>query len=526
MKRPLAILLLVLVFNGVNSVDPKEEDHEIDKLFAFGSEAFLKFLNNVKMKAETALTNRQFNRSGNEMQNLWKSLKELIEKIIAEQRANGNQDDFLIATRIFHHLGIMFAEGGFEIRNALARNDFSRVWLQGILKNETMAELWRDVGSLYFPDAPPVYSDPVGFLSYLLSKIVVKPQMVRNLKVALEVMKIDIDQLYKDAQVAINQVREKALEISALERQTEKNDFAVSMRTASTVLVFYWDTFLEYTKSSPFHDKYIDSIRQWKELRILKNISNSCHSEIEHQALNWAGQNFGNLFNNFGQEYYRWGDGIFGNERFNQSNWAFLMMASVYRLPVYQKLCESGFGTSEVNNLLKTANGVLIELGEDFAHKSREVIYDLWTVFEKEILSQTENLHTTSDVEDIKNPLQHLRSTIKEILFDIWDQVLSKINSNIKEDEVQKSLRHWDEVKTIFMKVLTDSGELTQENLDEAQKTLINVGHMVLEKYVKIIDGLDKRISASIESLGKVTLQTFGATNNILINILLFLLSD
>ncbi|XP_057211568.1 uncharacterized protein LOC130567469 [Triplophysa rosa] len=335
-------------------------------------------------------------------------------------------------------------------------------------------------------------------------------------------MKIDIDQLYKDAQVAINQVREKAMEISALERQTEKNEFAVSLRTASAVLVFYWDKFVEYTESSPFHDKYMDSVRRWRELKMLRNISKNCHSEIEHQALNWADHHFGNLF----KEYYRWGDGIFGNERFNQSNWAFFKIASVYHLPVYQKLCDSGFGISEVNSFLKTANGVLTELGgEDFAHKSREMIYELWTVFENEIISQTKNLHVTSDVEDIKNPLQHLH-TIKEILFDIWDQVLSVINGNIKEDEVQQSLRHWDEVKTIFLKVLTDSGEITQDNLDEAHKTLKNVGRMVLEKYVKMIDGLDTRISASIESLGKVMLQTFAATNNALINTLLFLLSD
>lgn len=51
---------------------------------------------------------------------------------------------------------------------------------------------------------------------------------------------------------------------------------------------------------------------------------------------------------------------------------AFLKMASVYRLPVYQKLCDSGFGISEVSSFLKTANGVLTELGgEDLAHKSR-----------------------------------------------------------------------------------------------------------------------------------------------------------
>ncbi|KAA0710148.1 hypothetical protein E1301_Tti016685 [Triplophysa tibetana] len=210
----------------------EDEDHEIDKLFVLGSEAFLKFLDNVKMKAQNALTNNNFKRSGNEMQEMWKNLKELMSGVIAEERAKGNRDDFLIASH---------------------------------------------------------------------------------------------------AQVAINQVVEKAMEISALERQTEKNDFAVSLR---------------------------------------------------------------------------------------------------------------------------------------------EMIYELWTVFENEILSRTKNLHTTSEVDNMKNPLTHLH-TIKEMFFDIWDQVLSVINGSIKEDEVQESLRHWDEVKAIFLKVLTDSGEITQENLDEAAEASI-----------------------------------------------------
>lgn len=30
--------------------------------------------------------------------------------------------------------------------------------------------------------------------------------------------------------------------------------------------------------------------------------------------------------------------------------------------------------------------------------------------------------------------------------------------------------RQWDEVKSIFIKELTDSGEITQQKLDEAQK--------------------------------------------------------
>ncbi|XP_065143969.1 uncharacterized protein [Paramisgurnus dabryanus] len=512
MKKSLAILALaVLLLNGVRSVRIKDEDLEMaDKLFVLGGTAFVKHLGYIQKGAEFALSRKNFNVSGNEMQNLWKSWKELMDRTIAEERDRGNQDDFFIAARLVNKICTIYTEGVYDVIMGVAESTFEDLGPFGwIFNNETLVELWRDVGSQYFPEAPPFYSDPFGSLSYIFSKIVLTPNMVRNLKVALEVVKIDFDQLYKDAQVAFNLVKEKAMEISALERQTEKNDFAVTLRTASAVLVFYWDKFLEYTESKQFHDQYIDS------LRMLKDTSKNCYAETEEQVLSWSDQNFGNLLNNVEQEYYRWGDKIFGNERFNQSNWAFYKIASVYRIPIHEKLCESRLKISEVNKVLGTVYNVLTDLGgEEIMTKSRKILHEIWNHFDDAFLSKTKK-NEIPDVEDTKNPKQPLH-TIKEIFFDIWDQVIDI--KTMKENDVQESLRQWDEVKNIFIKELIDSGKITQKDLDEAQKTLMNVKQMVFEKYVKTIDGLDKRIDSSAEFLGDVMLLIFTATHAALIS--------
>ncbi|XP_051520540.1 uncharacterized protein si:ch211-288g17.4 [Myxocyprinus asiaticus] len=518
MKSLAFLILAVVLSKGVDSVTLTDKDYEIaDKLLTFGAEAFLKFLDNLKIAAETAVKNNEINKTGNEMQDFWNSLKELIERIIAEERAKGNQDELLLATKIFHRLGKLYLNGLFSLIDTFPSEHFfgSVNIFQGVLKNETIVEIWKDMESRYFPGAPPIYSDPMGFLSYLLSRMV-EPQMNRILKVASEVGKIDIDQLYEDAQMAINLVREKAMEISTLEMQKEKNDFLITLRTAFGVLTFYWENLLEYTESWAFHNKYLAALRRWKELAVLKNTSENYHVIIDpetgRQALIWADQHFGSYF---------------GNEKFNQSSWAILKIATVYPLPIYEKLSESGLGISEINSCLINANDILTELlGEEILHNFRGVLNEQWNTFNNEILQLSINKQNkfTSDGEG-EDQLRHLHK-IKEILFDIWDQVLSTINTNMNEDDIEQSARYLDEVKTVFIKELIDSGEITQEKLDEAHKTLINVTHTLFEKYVKMIDGLDERISVSIQTLGKVMLKTFSTTNTVLINTLGFLLSD
>ncbi|XDV34101.1 hypothetical protein PO909_004305 [Leuciscus waleckii] len=533
MNKSLAILILtVLLSKGVESVSLTEEDYEMaDKLFTMGAEGFLKFLDNFKTAAEQVMEEHNINKTGTDLQDLWISVKELIERISAEERVKGHED-FIVALLIFKRLGGLYEDGLFRLLQAFPDNEISRVFgmFEGIIKNETMVDLWKHVESRYLPGAPPIYSDPVGFLGHLLSKKMAQPHVVEILKVALEVGKIDFSQLFDEAQMAIHQVKEKAMEISTLERQTEKDEFLITLRTASGVLAFYWDKLLEYTESQPFHNKYLAAVRKWKDLRVLKDTEKYhmiTNPETGLQAWTWANQRFGDLFDNAALEYDRFGNGIFGDDRFNQSNWAIMKMATVYPLPIYERLSESGLGMSEVNDFFIGTDDTLTELvGEDILYNLKGMLNELWNIFSNEILhiSINKKNQITSDVES-EDPLRHLRK-MKATCFDIWDRVLTEINRHNNKFELEKSAGQWDEVKSIFIKELTDSGELTQQKLDEAQKVFNSVTQMVFDKYVKMVDGLEERISASTETLGKLMLLAFSATNNVLVNTLFFLLSD
>lgn len=391
-------------------------------------------------------------------------------------------------------------------------------------------DLWKYVESRHLPGAPPIYSDPLGFLAHLLSKVVAQPQVVEILKVAVEVGKMDINQCFDEVQMAVELVREKAMEVSTLERQSEKDEFLITLRTASGVLAFYWDRLLEYTESQPFHEKYLAAVRRWKKLRVLKE-TEKYHMITSPatglQAWTWADERFGDTFDNAALEYDRWGNGFFGDERFNQSNWAIMKMATVYPLPIYERLSENGLGMSEVNDFFIDTEDTLTEIvGEDILSNLKGALYEIWNIISNDILhvSINKKKQMTSHVE-YEDPLRHLRK-IKATCFDIWDRVLIEINRNINNDGLEQSARHWDEVKSIFMKELIDSGELTQKKLDEAQKTFDSVTQIVFDKYVKMIDGLEERISASTETLSKWMLKTFSATNTVLVNTMAFLLSD
>lgn len=551
MNKSLTILILaVLLSKGVESVSLTDEDYEMaDKLFTLGAEGFLKYLDNLKKAVDVVVEENKLNKTGTDMQDLWISLKEMVERIGAEERVKG-QDNFIVSLHIFHRLGLLYGDFLFRVLSAITTD---RYWIsqneglvtehpgdfyglyrelrvfKGIIRNETLVDLWKYVESRYLPGAPPIYSDYVGFLGHLLSKMIAHPRVVELLKVVSEVGKIDISQLFDEAQTAIHLVKEKAMEIYTLERQTEKDEFLITLRTASGVLAFYWDKLLEYTESQPFHNKYLAAVRKWKELRVLKDTEKYhmiTNPQTGLQAWTWADERFGDFFDNAALEYDRWGNGIFGDDRFNQSNWAIMKMATVYPLPIFERLSESGLGISEVNDFFIDTDDALNELvGEDMLYSLKGMLNELWNIFSNILhVSINKKNHMTSDVE-YEDPLRHLRK-IKATCFDIWDRVLIEINRNINNDGLEQSARHWDEVKSIFIKELTDGGKLTQQKLDGAQKTFNSFTQMVLDKYVQKVDGLEERISASTETLGKLMLKTFSATNTVLVNTLGFLLSD
>ncbi|KAK2887518.1 hypothetical protein Q8A67_015746 [Cirrhinus molitorella] len=533
MNKLLAVLILaVLLFKGVDSVSLTDEDYEMaDKLFTFGADAFLKYLDNIIGRGALVVKRRNIMKTGTDMQDLWISVKKMIEKISAEEGAK-EHDKFIVATRVFYRLGKLYEEELGQTLNTLVSEDLrvSFSSYQGIFKNETVVDLWKYIELRYLPGAPPIDSDPLGFLAHLLSKMVAQPQVVEVLKVVAEVGNIDIDQLFDDVQKAVRLIREKALEISALERQNEKNEFLITLRTASGILAFYWDNLLEYTESQPFHNKYLAAVRRWKDLRVLKDTEKYhmiTNPETGLQAWNWADERFSDLFDNAALEYDRWGNGIFGDERFNQSNWAIMKIATVYPLPLYERLSENGLGMSKVNDFFIDTQGTLTELvGEDILSNLKGVLFEVWDIFSNEILHVSIN-KKNQIIPNVgfEDPLRHLHK-IKATCFDIWDRVLFEINRNINSDGLEQSARHWDEVKSVFIKELTESENLTQEKLDEAQKTFNSVTQMVFDKYVKMIDGLEERITASTKTLSNLMLKTFSATNTVLVNSLALLMSD
>ncbi|XP_042632361.1 uncharacterized protein LOC109112387 [Cyprinus carpio] len=527
MNKSLAVLILaVLLFKGVDSISLTDEDYEMaDKLFTLGAEAFLKTLDNLKGAAEVVMEQKKINKTGTELQDLWISLKEMIKKITAEKEAKGH-DHFIISLHIIHRLSMVFQGGLFQLIRAFPRDS----WIgqefgmyKGIFKNETVVDFWKYVESRYLPGAPPIYRDSLGFLAYLLSKLGAQPKVAEILKVAMELGKTDINQLFDEVQMAVQLVREKAMEISTLERQNEKDEFLITLRTASGVLAFYWDKLLEYSESQPFHNKYLAAVRRWKELRVLKDTEKYhviTSPETGLQTWAWADERFSDLFDNAALEYDRWGNGIFGDERFNQSSWAIMKMATVYPLPIYERLSENGLGMSEVNDFFIDTENTLTELlGEDIMFNLKSVIYEIWNIISNEIfhVSINKKNQITSNVE-YEDPLRHLRK-IKGTCFAIWDRVLSEINRQIKNVGHKELARRWDEVKSIFIKELTDSGELTQEKLDEAKKTFNSVTQMFFDKYVKMIDGLEERISASTEILGKVMVMALFTIDSVLVNL-------
>ncbi|RXN11300.1 hypothetical protein ROHU_010680 [Labeo rohita] len=378
-------------YMGVDSVSLTDEDYEMaDKLFTFEAKAFLKLLDNLIERGNLVIKDNDIKKTGTDMQDLWMSVKEMIKRINAEEGAKGH-DKFIVALRFFRRLAELYEEEVNDLLSALLSKDLRESFglFKGIFKNGM--DLWK----------------------------VAQPQMVKVLKVAAEVGKIDINQLFDKVKNAVLQLREKAMEISALEEQNEQDEFVITLRTVSGVLAFYWDKLVEYTESRPFHNMYLAAVRRWKELRVLKN-TEKYHTIISPetglQVWTWADERFGDLFDSGALEYVRWGNGIFGDKRFSQSNWG--------------------------------------------------VLYEMWNIVSSEIL------HVS----------------------------INKKNQIIPNVDNEDPLRH-----------LQSFNSVTQ---------------MVFNKYVKMIDGLEERISASTKTLRKLMLKTFSATNTVLVNSLAFLLSD
>uniref|UniRef100_A0A8C1GBW9 Uncharacterized protein n=1 Tax=Cyprinus carpio TaxID=7962 RepID=A0A8C1GBW9_CYPCA len=473
MNKILAILSLTafLCCCGVQSAEPSYDDLK-QKILNSGTVVFLDLVEKVRNTTEKFLRDDQFRKSRIAVQEYMKNLKDIAKSLKNLESIRKSQDDSTILPTVMDliHLSLNLMTNILPV-NVLFFCSYKKMYREA-LKDETMPDIWKEVESYYLQGAPPVYSKPMQFFSYLLAKAMVKSGLVNMLEAGVdtvvEIGKMDFNQIHEEVQKVMDQIREKAFEISILERRKEKNDFLVSLRTASGLVVFYWDKVLEQTEMPSFHAQYMDSMKQWAELTKLRNTSENYHvlldPDTRHEILKWTEFHFGQFFEAAAQEYYNRGNAALGLDRFNQSNWAVVKSAVVYSLPVYEKLSEAGFGISEINKFLLRVNHITLILeGNDMSF----------------------------------NRQTFLESCIRFILY-LLSSEIEEEKSNSEDNQLLLPLRKWNH---IIIDELLKSETFTRKQLEEAPKDFVQAIHRILDRlkqYTDLVDGFDERIDPTV----------------------------
>uniref|UniRef100_A0A8C1I0U9 Uncharacterized protein n=1 Tax=Cyprinus carpio carpio TaxID=630221 RepID=A0A8C1I0U9_CYPCA len=465
MNKILAILSLTafLCCCGVQSAE-LSYDNLKQKILNSGTVVFLDLVEKVRNTTEKFLRDDQFRKSRIAVQEYMKNLKDIAKSLKNLESIRKSQDDSTILPSLNLMTNILPV-------NVLFFCSYKKMYREA-LKDETMPDIWKEVESYYLQGAPPVYSKPMQFFSYLLAKAMVKSGLVNMLEAGVdtvvEIGKMDFNQIHEEVQKVMDQIREKAFEISILERRKEKNDFLVSLRTASGLVVFYWDKVLEQTEMPSFHAQYMDSMKQWAELTKLRNTSENYHvlldPDTRREILKWTEFHFGQFFEAAAQEYYNRGNAALGLDRFNQSNWAVVKSAVVYSLPVYEKLSEAGFGISEINKFLLRVNHITLILeGNDMSF----------------------------------NRQTFLESCIRFILY-LLSSEIEEEKSNSEDNQLLLPLRKWNH---IIIDELLKSETFTRKQLEEAPKDFVQAIHRILDRlkqYTDLVDGFDERIDPTV----------------------------
>ncbi|XP_067217736.1 uncharacterized protein si:rp71-15k1.1 [Chanodichthys erythropterus] len=499
MIKVLAVVSLTafLSFYGVQSAELSYNDLS-EQILNSGTVVFLDFLEKVRNATEKIVKDDQFRKTRITVQRFVKNLNDFAKPM--KNAESGSQDNSTISLQRFFSfmadapVGATIKEFFFPYMNSYRQS----------FKNETMVKIWKEIESYYLPGAPPIYSKPMEFCSYLLGKAVVGSQLVNMIGPLVETVSdigiINFNQLHEEVQVVMDQIRKKAFEISILERQKEKNDFLISLRTASGLIVFYWDKVLEHTGSRLFHAIYLDSMKQWAELIELRNTSEKYHVILDPDTrnclLNWIERHFDKFIDALVLEYYSRGNEALGLDRFNQSNWAIVKSTVVCSLPVYKQLSEVGFGITEINRFLHKVNHIILILeGNDASPTFRQTFLEGSIRGILELLSPViEEEKSKSEDNQLLLPLR----VIRKVFHDVWSFfLLIEGYMYFNETEHQQSINELNHVRSDVINELLKSKAFTREQLEQAPKNFIQAIHQILGKlkqYTDLVDGFDENI--------------------------------
>ncbi|XP_051729829.1 uncharacterized protein LOC127501703 isoform X7 [Ctenopharyngodon idella] len=450
---------------GVQSAELPYNDLS-EQILNSGTVVFLDFLEKVRNATEKIVKDDLFRKTRINVQRFMKSLREFAKPI--KNAESGSQDNSAISPQKFF---LVMADARATIREISDKFFFPHMDIyRQSFKNEIMMEIWKVVGS------------------QLLNMIEAGVDTVSDIG------KMDFNQLHEEVQVVMDQIRKKAFEISILERQKEKNDFLISLRTASGLIVFYWNKVLEHTESPSFHAKYLDSKKQWERL-VRDPLANGENQWLAETFSKWWNKRYIRKFIKLALEYYSHGNEALDLDRFNQSNWAIVKSAVVYSLPVYEKLSEVGFGITEINRFLHRVNNITLFLeGKNPSKPNRRTLLEKFIqgyFFHLNFVIEEEKANSKDN--EILLPLRVIRSE----LLNAWTSFLFYINVLIgfDENQHQQSVNEWNHLRSVVINELLKSKAFTQKQLEEAPKNFIQAIHQILEKlkqYTDLFDDFDE----------------------------------
>ncbi|KAI4877275.1 hypothetical protein NFI96_016943 [Prochilodus magdalenae] len=379
MNRFLVLVALTgLLSSGTESFRISETEYEnIDRMLQFGVNVFLNCLDKVKEATEKLVKDDMLRTNRIAIQTQWNSFRDTANKISIEERGKGEMDGFVVAARTVRRLVQHYKDDVKGMLHSLTKEQYLHLYLpvvnmfKGTIERAKAKEIWDTLVTNYLPDAPPIESEPLEFLCYLLSTSAVETLFVDSLKFSMDVIskvqKINFDEVSERVRSTSLLVLRKFNEIEKIEREKESDELLLTISVASRVIVFYWDRFLNLTDTPELQEKYT-VIRSQVEDNYLLVLYNLLTPVMEWETVKEVWEHY----MDFCHEFFLIGLGILrniyyyaGEERCSRTVRAVGMNAVISAYPIYERLSEKGvFGEME-KLYLRTVNISIALIGNE-----------------------------------------------------------------------------------------------------------------------------------------------------------------
>uniref|UniRef100_A0A8B9JU23 Uncharacterized LOC103026331 n=1 Tax=Astyanax mexicanus TaxID=7994 RepID=A0A8B9JU23_ASTMX len=376
---------------------------------------------------------------------------------------------------------------------------------KGTIEKAKVNEVWGNLATSYFPGAPPIQSEPLEFLCYLLSTNAMETVIVNVLKYGVDLMseikKIDFDDLSERLKSAVESFFRKFTEIERTELQKEKDKLFLVLSCFTKTTVFFWDRFLNTTDTPLLEEQYNEVERKLTDQKFGETLEELLKPIFESETVNDVLR----LHFDFYEEFYTvpaWA--IFSLMHYDSNRIARtlrtgFMVTVVNSYPIYEKLSEMGVFSKMKKQYLRAVDiAVALADTEEF-QAFREEYYEKWKSFREE-------LNRLTDEERRRTAFPQIRASIRMFL-NKSEELANKINAEIDDNTLGYLTMDWAFTRAACIEKLLNKGVITKDRLDEAERTFKDGIMGFRGKYEELTQGMDKeKVENSLRALLKVVM--------------------